>query len=104
EFPSVLATDPALIVYTSGTTGKPKGVVLTQLGVINNASFSARRSQVKEGAVWLNPLPMFHIGGSITMTLGCISNFGTQVILPGFAPEQMLRSIHDDEVTITMAV
>ena len=96
--------DAVLILYTSGTTGKPKGVVLTHRGVVNNGRFGSTRYEIKTGAVWLNPLPMFHVGGSITMTLGCLANLGTQVVLPGFDPELMLRSIDEDQAQITMAV
>ncbi|MCY4425724.1 MAG: AMP-binding protein [Halieaceae bacterium] len=104
SFPEVDPSDPVLILYTSGTTGKPKGVVLRHRGVVNNGRFGATRYEIESAGVWLNVLPMFHIGGSITMTLGCLSNLGTQVVLPGFDPALMLQSIHDDGVTVTMAV
>ena len=102
--PQVNPHDPVLILYTSGTTGKPKGVVLSHQSVVNNGRFGSSRYEIDEGAVWLNPLPMFHVGGSITMTLGCLANQGTQVVLPGFDPELMLRSIHEDRIQVTMAV
>jgi fatty-acyl-CoA synthase len=104
SLPQISPDDPVLILYTSGTTGKPKGVVLTHRGVVNNGRFGSSRYEIEPGAVWLNPLPMFHVGGSITMTLGCLANLGTQVVLPGFDPELMLRSIHEDRVQVTMAV
>lgn len=102
--PEVNAGDTALILYTSGTTGKPKGVVLRHRGVVNNGRFGVDRYELEPGSVWLNVLPMFHIGGSITMTLGCLSNLGTHIILPGFDPELMLRAIHEDKPTMSMAV
>ena len=102
--PQVDPADPVLILYTSGTTGKPKGVVLRHRGVVNNGRLGASRYEIDSGGVWLNVLPMFHIGGSITMTLGCLTNLGTQIVLPGFDPALMLRAIHEDKATITMAV
>ena len=102
--PKVDPAGPVLILYTSGTTGKPKGVVLRHRGVVNNGRLGASRYEIEPGGVWLNVLPMFHIGGSITMTLGCLTNLGTQIVLPGFDPALMLRAIHEDKATITMAV
>jgi len=104
DLPDVRPRDPVLILYTSGTTGKPKGVVLSHMGVVNNARFGTTRTDMEPGATWLNVLPMFHIGGSITMTLGCLANFGTQVMLAEFDPKAMLYSIEHDRVNITMAV
>ena len=71
--PALTPDTAAMILFTSGTTGKPKGVVLHHAGIVNNARFSTDRIGLDVGAVWLNVLPMFHIGGSVTMTLGCIS-------------------------------
>ena len=104
RLPQVDPQSAVLILYTSGTTGKPKGVVLRHRGVVNNGRFGSSRYEIESGAVWLNVLPMFHVGGSITMTLGCLANLGTQVMLPGFDPGLMLNAIHQDKVTITMAV
>ncbi|MFW0888003.1 UNVERIFIED_CONTAM: AMP-binding protein [Pseudomonas sp. JL1] len=104
ELPLVQPGAPALIIFTSGTTGKPKGAVLGHAGVVNNARFTQARIGMSEGAVWLNPLPMFHVGGSVTMTLSCIANLGTQVLLPEFSPEAMLDALQRYRVNMTMAV
>src|SRR5690606_20090653 len=58
--PVVAADSPAMILFTSGTTGKPKGAVLLHRGLVNNARLSAARLQLPAGAVWLNVLPLFH--------------------------------------------
>jgi fatty-acyl-CoA synthase len=102
--PAVAADAPAMILFTSGTTGKPKGAVLLHRGLVNNARLSAARLQLPAGAVWLNVLPLFHIGGSVTMTLGCLSNLGTQVLLPAFSAEGMLDALQRYRATVTMAV
>ncbi|WP_223552407.1 class I adenylate-forming enzyme family protein [Pseudomonas sp. BF-R-01] len=104
KLPSVNPDAPALIIFTSGTTGKPKGAMLGHAGVVNNARYAQARIGMPEGAVWLNMLPMFHVGGSVTMTLGCIANLGTQVLLPEFNPEAMLDALQRYQVNMTMAV
>jgi fatty-acyl-CoA synthase len=102
--PAVAAAAPAMILYTSGTTGKPKGAVLKHAGIVNNARLAAARLELPDASVWLNMLPMFHIGGSVTMTLGCIANLGTQVLLPDFSAEAMLDALERYAVRVTMAV
>ncbi|HEX5805341.1 MAG TPA: AMP-binding protein [Macromonas sp.] len=102
--PAVSPDGCALIVFTSGTTGKPKGAMLRHAGVVNNARLTNRRMEVAPGSTWLNMLPMFHVGGSVTMTLGCFANQGTQVLLPEFSPEGMLDALQRYAVNITMAV
>lgn len=102
--PPVSPGAPALIVFTSGTTGKPKGAALSHAGVVNNARFTQARIGMTDGSVWLNVLPMFHVGGSVTMTLGCIANLGTQVLLPEFSPEALLDALQRYHVNMLMAV
>jgi len=102
--PDVPAQSPALLLFTSGTTGKPKGVVLTHRGVVNNARCALERYELDDGAVWLNVLPYFHVGGSVTTTLGCLNNRGTQAVMGEFNPEVMLRGIEQWRVAITMGV
>jgi fatty-acyl-CoA synthase len=102
--PGVRPDAPAMILFTSGTTGKPKGVVLRHSGIVNNARLSTARIALEPGAVWLNVLPMFQIGGSVTMTLGCFANLGTQVLLPEFSADGMLDTLQRYGVAVTMAV
>jgi fatty-acyl-CoA synthase len=104
SLPQVSPSAAAMIVFTSGTTGRPKGVVLHHAGIVNNARFSAARIAAAADSVWLNVLPMFHIGGSVTMTLGCIADVGTQVLLPEFSAAAMLDALQRYQVTVTMAV
>jgi fatty-acyl-CoA synthase len=102
--PVVQPDSAALILFTSGTTGKPKGVVLSHRGVVNNARCALERYELKQGAVWLSVLPFFHVGGSVTNTLTCIANQGTHAVMSEFNPEIMLRSIEKYRANITMGV
>jgi fatty-acyl-CoA synthase len=104
KLPQVTHDAPALILFTSGTTGRPKAAVLRHDAVLNNARLTASCLGLTQGAVWLNLLPLFHIGGSATITLGCISNLGTQVLLPQFSGDAMIEAISDYGVNVTMAV
>ena len=102
--PKVEGTSPGLILFTSGTTGKPKAAVLHHAGIVNNARLGSQCLGLTPGGVWLNLLPMFHIGGSATITFGCFANQGTQVLLPVFSAEAMLECVEKHRVTVTMAV
>ena len=61
--PSVAPGDVLQIQYTSGTTGFPKGAMLTHRGLTNNARLYGERVRLAPGEVYLNPMPMFHTAG-----------------------------------------
>jgi fatty-acyl-CoA synthase len=102
--PDVSPQDPALILFTSGSSGKPKAAILSHRAIVNNAALTARHLAIAEKSVWLNLLPMFHVGGSVTMTLGCIASGGTQILQAQFQPDAVLASIDRYRATMTMAV
>jgi fatty-acyl-CoA synthase len=95
---AVAPADPALLLYTSGTTGAPKGVVLHHRGIVNNAIMGAMRYGLPLGVNWLGVLPMFHVGGSVTSTLGCISRLSTNVIMPAFEPAKCLKLLEAEKI------
>ncbi len=97
---------PALIMYTSGTTGRPKGAVLTHSNLLSESVVLIRAYQLMESEeVNLVASPMFHIGaiGSIAplLLIG-----GTLVILPSgaFEPEAVLRLLEEERVTSAFLV
>ena len=91
--PDVDPAGPAQILYTSGTTGRPKAAVLTHRGLTNNARLAAEAIGLRAGDVLVNPMPYFHVAGCGLITLGLVQTLGTQVVLPRFDPGWMLELI-----------
>jgi fatty-acyl-CoA synthase len=92
--------DDVFIMYTSGTTGFPKGAVLTHKNLWMNTANWIMEMQVTGDSVWLSGLPLFHIGG-VDGVLPFVYLGGTNVLTPsgGFDPEEMLRLMEAEEVT-----
>jgi fatty-acyl-CoA synthase len=102
--PAVTPDQPAQIQYTSGTTGFPKGAILHHRGVVNASRLVAIGSGFEDGGVWINAMPMFHIGGGTLTELGTIALRGTYVLMPGFDAGLILELIETYRGTITLAV
>lgn len=94
----VKPSDPALLLYTSGTTGLPKGVVLRHRGIVNNAMLGSERYGVADRLAWLGVLPLFHVGGSVTSTLGCMARLGTNIVVQAFEPGATMKLIEEEKV------
>ena len=91
--PTVDPGDPAMIQYTSGTTGLPKGAVLRHRAVVNNNAHTLDCMEVPDGTVWLTTMPMFHAGGCLLCVVGTVSRRGTQVLVESFDPALVLELI-----------
>jgi fatty-acyl-CoA synthase len=105
--PVVDAGDPVMIQYTSGTTGRPKGAVLTHRGIVNNARLAAERcglASARAQQVWLNPLPLFHTGGCVFNALGALANRGRHVLMPTWDARAALELTEREGVTFLCAV
>ena len=86
SLPEVDPADPAQILYTSGTTGRPKAAVLTHRGLTNNARLAGAAIGMRAGQSLVNPMPLFHVAGGGLLTLGIVQSTGTQVLMPHFDP------------------
>ena len=89
--PEVDPGGPAQILYTSGTTGRPKAAVLTHRGLTNNARLAAEVIGLRAGDVLVNPMPYFHVAGGGMITLGLVQTLGTQVVMSRFDPALALE-------------
>jgi fatty-acyl-CoA synthase len=89
--PQVKPLDPVMIQYTSGTTGFPKGALLHHRGLVNNGAHTAHRMGVRDGAVWVTTMPLFHTGGCVCCVLGAVSLRATQVLVEAFEPGLVLE-------------
>lgn len=90
-----------LILYTSGTTGKPKGVVMTQSMLIWSARNSVAMHDMTASDHILMVLPMFHAGGFNIHTLAALSVGATLTLHEGFEPGAVLEEISSGRPTLT---
>ena len=96
--------DPVLIVYTSGTTGRPKGAVHTQSGLIWNAVNSTHYHDLTSADHVLTVLPMFHVGGLCIQTLPALHAGASLTLHPRFDPGAWIDDVARRRPTLTLLV
>jgi long-chain acyl-CoA synthetase len=94
-----IATDNAVILYTSGTTGKPKGALLTHSNLMWNAEISSQLHDLDTDDVLLGALPLFHSFGQTCVMNAAARRGATVELLPRFDPAQALQLIQGRKVT-----
>jgi fatty-acyl-CoA synthase len=97
-------TCPLLIVYTSGTTGRPKGAVLRQEALLWNGVMSQHMHGLTSGDHILTVLPFFHVGGLNIQTTPALHCGATVTIHPRFTPDATLAAIERGRPTLTVLV
>lgn len=98
------ARDALLLVYTSGTTGRPKGAVLTQAAVQANALNSIHMQGLTSEDTVLTVLPMFHVGGLNIQTTPALYVGASVVLHDRFHPDKVLKSLAADRPSLTVLV
>ncbi|HEY1510837.1 MAG TPA: AMP-binding protein, partial [Solirubrobacteraceae bacterium] len=96
--------DTAVILYTSGTTGTPKGAELTHQNLTRNCEVSRDMYGLGAEAVTLGALPLFHSFGQTCGLNATIGGGGTLTLIPRFDPEKALEIIQRDRVNIFQGV
>jgi fatty-acyl-CoA synthase len=101
----VAVDDIANIQYTSGTTGLPKGVLLTHHNVVNNGQFLAQGFHYTEQDKIVVPVPLFHCYGCVIGTMSAV-NSGAAIILPNwtFDAHATMSAVHEERATSVYGV
>jgi fatty-acyl-CoA synthase len=96
--------DPWVICYTGGTTGTPKGAVLSHRAITANAVNTVISWELTPDDVAILNAPLFHTGGLNVFTAPLVYNGGTSIVCRGFDPDQVFDLIQSGEVTLFFGV
>ncbi len=97
--------DPVNIQYTSGTTGYPKGVVLTHHSVLNNGYTIGSGMGFTSKDRLCIPVPFYHCFGMVLSNMACVTHGSTMIIpSPAFNAEAVLKTINDEKCTAVHGV
>lgn len=99
RFNSMEPDDVINIQYTSGTTGFPKGVMLTHLNVVNNGKLVGDTMNLTEQDRLCIPVPFFHCFGCVLGTMAAVTHSTTMVIAEQFEPKKVLQMVQDEKCT-----
>ena len=92
--------DTAIILYTSGTTGKPKGAELTHANILFNAYIGKDLVKITNSDKVIMSLPLFHVYGQVVMMLSAILSGASLIILPRFDPIEVLKAMEEHKATV----
>ena len=105
DLPGTMPDDTAVILYTSGTTGKPKGAELSHFNMFFNALYLSRfLVKMDETTTALATLPLFHSFGQTVIQNAVLAAGGTLVLLPRFDPKSALELMKNYEVNVFAGV
>ncbi len=102
---SVAPKDPVNVQYTSGTTGDPKGAMLSHRNLLLNAYYTGDRQRISEADRVCIPVPFYHCFGCVMGTLMC-AVYGAAMVVPAesFAAEATLSTVEEERCTALYGV
>ncbi len=95
----VKADDVCNMQYTSGTTGFPKGVMLTHRNIVNNGKTIGDRMDLSTADRMMIQVPMFHCFGMVLSMTSMMTHGGTLCPIPYFSPKSSLACVNDERIT-----
>jgi fatty-acyl-CoA synthase len=95
---------PALVGYTSGTTGRPKGAILTQAALLANATNAQALFEITPDDRVLTILPMFHVGGLNIQTLPALLAGAEIILQQKFDADEFFDALAQHRPTLTLLV
>lgn len=96
--------DSAVILYTSGTTGQPKGAELSHTNMLTNAMASQNLMRLQRDDTSIATLPLFHSFGQTVMMNATLLTGGCMVLVPRFEPKQVIEEIITHKVSVFAGV
>jgi len=102
--PQTEPDDVAAVLYTSGTTGQPKGVCLTHNNIVSNAHTACQELRITPDSVLLGVIPPFHVFGLTTVMFLPMILGATVSCIPRFSPQAAYRAIKQDGIDVMIAV
>ena len=96
--------DTAVVLYTSGTTGRPKGAMLTHANLLMNAQVCVELGDIGPEDVVLVALPLFHVFGQVVQMLAALRQAATVILAPRFEPGLCLGLMESGKVTLFSGV
>ena len=96
---AVRPDDVCNMQYTSGTTGFPKGVMLTHRNIVNNGKCIGDRMDISTADRMMIQVPMFHCFGMVLSMTNLMTHGGTLCPIPYFSPKSSLACINDEKIT-----
>jgi long-chain acyl-CoA synthetase len=104
EFPNAKADDVAVLMYTSGTSGLPKGVLLTYGNLQSDVDAAIEHAQLEREHVFLGVIPLFHAFGMTAMMLAPLQLGATIIYIARFSPVAALNAMREHKVSLMFGV